>query len=109
MSNPVIENFMQFYRALSAMTWWKVGIELLLIGTVVFWVIRFLQGTRGARMLKGIALVLMVLYLLVTVIGKFFGLNELAFLYEKFLWFASFALAVVFQPELRRGLMRLGE
>jgi diadenylate cyclase len=109
MTNPLFDNFMNFYRALSAMAWWKVAIELLLIGTVVFWVIRFLQGTRGARMLKGIALVLMVLYLLVTVIGRFFGLLELAFLYEKFLLFASFALAVVFQPELRRGLMRLGE
>src|SRR5580700_1755163 len=91
------------------MGWWRVFLELMLIGIVVFWVIRFLQGTRGARMLKGIALVLMVLYLLVTVIGRFFGLLELAFLCEKFLLFASFALAVVFQPELRRGLMRLGE
>jgi diadenylate cyclase len=109
MSHNLLDNFMQFYRALSAMAWWKVAIELLLIGAVVFWVIRFLQGTRGARMLKGIALVLMVLYLLVTVVGRFFGLGELAFLYEKFLLFASFALAVVFQPELRRGLMRLGE
>jgi diadenylate cyclase len=109
MGSQLFQNFMQFYRALSAMAWWKVLIELLLIGAVVFWVIRFLQGTRGARMLKGIALVLMVLYLLVTVVGRFFGLGELAFLYEKFLLFASFALAVVFQPELRRGLMRLGE
>src|SRR5580704_18710823 len=102
-------NFSDFFRALHTYAWWQVAIELLLIGAVVFWVIRFLQGTRGARMLKGIALVLMVLYLLVTVVGRYFGLLELAFLYEKFLLFASFALAVVFQPELRRGLMRLGE
>ena len=84
-------------------------LELLLIGIVVFWVIRFLQGTRGARMLKGIAFVLITLYLLVTFAGNYFGLDRLVFLYEKFLLFASFALAVVFQPELRRGLMRLGE
>jgi len=109
MNDPLFHNLGNFYRALSAMGWWRVVIELLLIGTVVFWVIRFLQGTRGARMLKGIALVLMVLYLLVTVVGGYFKLGELTFLYEKFLLFASFALAVVFQPELRRGLMRLGE
>jgi diadenylate cyclase len=107
--NNLASNFSQFYHALAARGWWPVAVELLLIGMVVFWVIRFLQGTRGARMLKGIALLLMALYLLVTVVGKYFGLVELSFLYENFLKFAFFALAVVFQPELRRGLMRLGE
>lgn len=60
-------------------------------------------------MLKGIAVVLISLYLLVTLLGKAFQLERLVFLYEKFLLFASFALAVVFQPELRRGLMHWGK
>ena len=109
MNSQLIGNLANFYHALAAMGWWRVLIELLLIGIVVFWVIRFLQGTRGARMLKGIAVVLITLHLLVTFTGEYLGLTRLAFLYEKFLFFASFALAVVFQPELRRGLMRLGE
>ena len=109
MNSQLTSNIANFYHALSAMGWWRVIIELLLIGIVVFWVIRFLQGTRGARMLKGIAVVLVTLHLLVTFAGEYFRLDRLVFLYEKFLLFASFALAVVFQPELRRGLMRLGE
>jgi diadenylate cyclase len=109
MTGSVTDNIVNFYRALSAIGWWRVIVELLLIGLVVFWVIQFLQGTRGARMLNGIAVVLIGLYLLVTLAGKYFALDRLVFLYEKFLLFASFALAVVFQPELRRGLMRLGE
>jgi len=109
MNSQLTSNIANFYHALSAMGWWRVIIELLLIGIVVFWVIRFLQGTRGARMLKGIAVVLITLHLLVTFAGEYFRLDRLVFLYEKFLLFASFALAVVFQPELRRGLMRLGE
>jgi len=32
-------------------TWWQIAIQLLLIGAVIFWAVRFLQGTRGARML----------------------------------------------------------
>src|SRR5690606_24395216 len=36
-------------------------------------------------------------------------LQRIAFLYERLLLFASFAIIVVFQPELRRALMRLGE
>lgn len=109
MTNSFTDNIVNFYRALSAMSWWRVTIELLLIGIVVFCVIQFLQGTRGARMLRGIAVVLISLHLLVTLAGQYFGLDRLVFLYDKFLLFASFALAVVFQPELRRGLMRLGE
>ena len=109
MNTALTSNISNFYHAVVAMGWWRVCLELMLIGIVVFWVIRFLQGTRGARMLKGIAFVLITLYLLVTFAGNYFGLDQLVFLYEKFLLFASFALAVVFQPELRRGLMRLGE
>jgi len=109
MNSQLTANIANFYHALAAMGWWRVVIELLLIGIVVFWVIRFIQGTRGARMLKGIAVVLITLHLLVTFAGEYFRLDRLVFLYEKFLLFASFALAVVFQPELRRGLMRLGE
>jgi diadenylate cyclase len=108
-NTALTSNVSNFYHAVVAMGWWRVMLELLLIGIVVFWVIRFLQGTPGARMLKGIAFVLITLYLLVTFAGNYFGLDRLVFLYEKFLLFASFALAVVFQPELRRGLMRLGE
>ena len=108
-TSPSPSNISNFYHAVVAIGWWRVALELLLIGVVVFWVIRFLQGTRGARMLKGIAFVLITLYLLVTVAGNYLLLDRLVFLYEKFLLFASFALAVVFQPELRRALMRLGE
>jgi diadenylate cyclase len=37
------------------------------------------------------------------------GLDRIDFLYSQFLSFASLAVVVVFQPELRRALMRLGE
>jgi diadenylate cyclase len=84
-------------------------LELLVIGIVVFSVIRFLQGTRGVRVLKGIVVLLISLYLLVRILGGFFDLNRLDILFSQFLFYASFAAIVVFQPELRRALMRLGE
>jgi diadenylate cyclase len=102
-------NFSNFITALKSYKWWVVGVEWLLIGSVVFWVVRFLRGTRGARLLKGIAVVLIGLYLIVRLVGGKFGLERIDFLYGKFLLFASFATVVVFQPELRRALMRLGE
>jgi diadenylate cyclase len=108
MQDPFLD-FSGFLRALRTYNPWQVAIELLLIGLVVYWVLRFLRGTRGARMLKGIAFVLITLYVIVRLVSARFGLTEIQFLYGKFLFFASFAIVVVFQPELRRALMRLGE
>jgi diadenylate cyclase len=102
-------NFGEFFRAIRSYPWWQVAIELLIIGAVVYWVVMFLQGTRGARLLKGIAFLLVVLYVVVRLLAGRFGLQRLAFLYEKFLLAAGFAIIVVFQPEIRRALMRLSE
>jgi len=82
---------------------------MLLIGLVVYSVVRFLRGTRGARLLKGIAFVLLGLFLIIRFIGGKFELDRIDFLYRQFLGFAAIAILVVFQPELRRALMRLGE
>jgi diadenylate cyclase len=102
-------DFSGFFRAIRTYEWWQVAIELLLIGLVVYWVLRFLRGTRGARMLKGIVFVLITLYVIVGLLSTKFYLYRIQFLYGRFLIFASFAVVVVFQPELRRALMRLGE
>jgi len=107
--NTELFNIRDFLRAFSVYPWWVVLTEWLLIGCVVYGVIRFLRGTRGARLLKGIGLLLIALYLIVRLVGERFGLERIDFLYRQFMIFASFAFVIVFQPELRRALMRLGE
>jgi diadenylate cyclase len=102
-------NLTSFLRSLSAYPWWQIALELLIIGGVVYWVMRFLRGTRGARLLRGIAVVLIILYLVVRFLATTLGLDRIDFLYGKFLGIASIVVIVVFQPELRRALMRLGE
>jgi diadenylate cyclase len=102
-------NFQVFWTAFQTYSWWQVAIEWLLIGLVVYWVVRFLRGTRGARLLKGIAFVLISLYLIIRLAASKFNLDRIDLLYRQFLGFASIAIIVVFQPELRRALMRLGE
>ncbi|HVT88751.1 MAG TPA: diadenylate cyclase CdaA [Tepidisphaeraceae bacterium] len=98
-----------FLQALRAYSWWSVAIEWLVIGTVIYWVMRFLRGTRGARLLRGIALLLIGLYAVISFLGRELRLERIAFLYKEFLSIAAIAVIVVFQPELRRALMRLGE
>lgn len=88
---------------------WEVGVELLLIGLVVFVVTRFVKGTRAAGALKGMFVIL----LLATLVARVFGGGEtfqrLAFLYDRFLAVVAIGLLIIFQPELRRALIRLGE
>lgn len=103
---PDVQNFL---RSLRAYPWWQVAFELLLIGVVLYWVVSFLRGTRGARLLKGAGVLLVTLYVVVRLMADRFELHRVLFLYNAFLGFAFIAIIVVFQPELRRALMRLGE
>ncbi|MBS3733378.1 MAG: diadenylate cyclase [Phycisphaerae bacterium] len=92
-----------------------VAVELILIGAVVGWVMRFLRGTRGARLVKGVAFLLVTVYVVIRLLPKNLGGEEelgwerIEFLYGKFLLFAFVAAVVAFQPELRRALIQLGQ
>lgn len=88
---------------------WEMVIELAVIWIVVFVIMRFLRGTRGARVIKGLALLLVASTLVIRVMGGEDDFERLKFLYNNFLGFMSLLLVIVFQPELRRALMRLGE
>lgn len=88
---------------------WILIAEWLIIGLAVWAVLRFMRGTRGARLMKGAALLLVLGYAVVNLVASRLGLDRISVLYDRFLIGALFALAIVFQPELRRGLMRIGE
>ena len=88
---------------------WVVAVQLLLIGTVVWIVLRFLRGTRGARLLKGAAVLLATAYLVIRLLPKSAEWKRIEFLYGNFLIFAFVALVVAFQPELRRALIQIGQ
>lgn len=87
---------------------WEVLVELVLIWIIVYAAIRFLQGTRAARAVKGLLVVLVLGTLVVRVMGGD-TLGRLAYLYDRLLAVIALALVVIFQPELRRALIRLGE
>ncbi len=86
-----------------------VAIELVLIGLVVWWVVRFLRGTRGARLFKGALFLLAVAYLILNLVAKSLGWNRIELLFGKLMWPSFIAVVIVFQPELRRVLMRVGQ
>lgn len=88
---------------------WEVLLELGIIWLLVFLIVRFLQGTRGARAIRGMVVILGVATVVIQIVGRDESFQRLGFLYRSSLGFFALALVVVFQPELRRALVRLGE
>ena len=85
-----------------------VIVQMMLIALVVWWAVRFLRGTRGASLVKGAAVMLATVYLCIRLLPKGPDWKRIEFLYGNFLLFALVALAVAFQPELRRAFSLLG-
>jgi len=76
--------------------------------TLVFITLRYLlgslQGTRALQILQGVAVVLGMLLL-----AHLLRLQTLSFILNWFLVSVAVILPIIFQPELRRALMRLGQ
>ncbi len=78
--------------------------EIIVLACVFYYVFLFLHGTRGAQVLVGLAVLLVIL------LGATYLLNlaELNWLLRKVSVYIAIALLVIFQPEIRRALAELG-
>ncbi|MHC5157885.1 MAG: diadenylate cyclase CdaA [Planctomycetota bacterium] len=86
-----------------------VAAELLLIGLFVYAIITFLEGTRGERLFRGMIFVLVAGSLVLNLVVNTFGMDRIAYLYNGFLIATLIIAVVAFQPEIRRGLIRIGQ
>lgn len=105
---PTLDSFVQRLRQ-STYGLWGIAVELLLIGTVVYVALRFLQGTRGERLFKAFWLILFTSFLVVRLIADKLELDRLIFLYPYFVSGVVLTTLIAFQPEIRRGLIRMGD
>jgi diadenylate cyclase len=86
-----------------------VAIELILIGLVVYWVVDFLEGTRGERLFRAVIFILIAGFLVLKLLVGQFPLYRLQYLYNGFLIGVLIIAVAAFQPEVRRALMRIGQ
>jgi diadenylate cyclase len=98
-----------FRRVANNNDWWIVGIELILIGLVVYWIVDFLEGTRGERLFRGVILILVIGVLILNLSVQLFDFPRLKHLYKGFLIGVLIIAVAAFQPEIRRVLIRLGQ
>lgn len=79
-------------------------VQIFIVAAAFYYVLRLLARTRAIQMLAGL-LVLTVIYF----IAKFIGLELIQYLLEKLFQYGAIAALIVFHPELRAALARLGQ
>jgi diadenylate cyclase len=98
------ESLAQLYEALGA----RDLVEIAILALAIYLFLRFLGKTRGAGIVRGLGLVVVGLFLLAQVVIASFDLIVLGRVLDYLLTTVLVGLLVIFQPELRRGLMVLG-
>ncbi len=83
---------------------WRSLFEIILLSVVIYYGYLYFRGTRGAKVLTGMAIV----FLTLTLISQLLNLVVISWIIRSFSVFLAVALVVIFQPELRRALAELG-
>ena len=83
--------------------------EILIISVFVYMLISFMYGTRGAGVLRGFALVGGSTILILFVTAQWLHFNNLTWMIENLASISLIGVVVIFQPEIRHVLVRLGE
>lgn len=79
-------------------------LEIAILATLIYTLFRFFQGTRGSSILTGLLVLFGALYAITSIIN----LDVLNWLLSRLTLYFSLALIIIFQPEIRRALARLG-
>jgi diadenylate cyclase len=85
-------------------THWRAAVEILVLWILIYQIYRVFRATRGARILVGLAVVV----ILFTLTSQVLELKVIEWIIKSAAAILAFALLIIFQPELRNGLARLG-
>lgn len=78
-------------------------IDILIVAYVIYKAIGFLKETRAKVLIKGV-----VILLAIWLVAQWMDLISIKWLLNKFFNYAIIAVAIIFQPELRNALERVG-
>lgn len=83
---------------------WRDAVEILILAVCIYQIYRAFRATRGARIMVGLVAVLIFL----TLLAKAFAFQVIGWIITRAVAALAFALIVIFQPELRNALAKLG-
>ncbi len=83
---------------------WLTLIDLLIVSLIFYTILRLLRNTQGQTLMRGMVFVIIVIMLLTTLVD----LPAFSYLVQSTFPALLFAIPVIFAPEIRRALERLG-
>ncbi len=103
--------FLEHLEPLQARDLVAAVIEIALLTWLFYVVLKFLHGTRGLAVMKGVAIIILGVFFALTLMVEFFGLKfpRLEAAGGVLLPIIGVVLVILFQPELRTGFTRLSE
>lgn len=96
----IIQNFIRIIRSISFFD----VLDILILTFLVYYLVKLMRETRAMQLLKGIFFLLIVFVLV-----QIFQLKAMGFIIDNFLQVGIIAIMIVFQPELRRILEKVGQ
>jgi diadenylate cyclase len=106
MTIPRIPSLFDIFRGYEPI---ELVVELLIIWLVVWMILRFLRRSSGAGVIRGFAVLLVVVAILLRLTGDANDtLGRIRFLGDRVVGLVAIMLVVVFQPELRQAMVTLG-
>ncbi len=99
----ISDAFQNFIRVAMSINLFDI-IDILLLTYLIYMVFKLIKETRAEQLMKGIFVILIIF-----VVVQVCQLKVMSYLFENFLQAGIIALVVLFQPELRRILERVGQ
>lgn len=87
----------------------KMVVEVTVFAIGIYLVLRFLRETRGSGVIRGLTLIFGLGILSFVVLIRLGGLTTLEYAFNALAQVAIVGLIVVFQPEIRRAIVHLGD
>jgi len=104
-----VDALFDYFDRVAGYPLWAVAVEVLAIGMVVWWVVDFLEGTRGERLFRGVIFLLVAGVLILNLVVERLPFERLQYLYKGFVIAVLVVAVAAFQPEIRRVLIQIGQ
>ena len=89
--------------------WGVWGLQAVLLAAGIYFFLGFMKTTRGSGIVRGLVVAFAVIALGLWGVAQVFELEELQHILRGSTPYVVMILVILFQPELRRGVARLGE
>lgn len=99
----IFKSLVDIFDLTSPIRYFLLIVDIALVAVLAFYIYRLIRHTRALQIFKGIAILLVLL-----AVSEILNLTILKFIMHNFLTYGMILIIIVFQPELRSALEKLG-